>query len=83
MELTTLEHEFFTLKKYNQDKTWVKENIVLEFRFFMDLDTYEYKREIYTIWELFGEIGGLLEIAVIFAGIIISIKVVLIGGGLD
>ena len=83
LEFTSSEQEFFTLTNYKQDKTWVKDNKVAEFRLFMDNDTYEYKREVYTIWELFGDIGGLNEIAVIFAGIMMTIKSLLFGSGLE
>ena len=49
----------------------------------MDLDTEEITRQVYSIWELFGDIGGLLEIAVILVGVLMSLKIVLLGGGLD
>ena len=47
------------------------------------MDVYEIKREIYTIWELFGDFGGLTEIAVMFAGLMTSIKTLLLGSALD
>ena len=64
-------------------KAFNAENKAIEFRFMLENDTYEYKREVYTIWELFGDIGGLTEVAVIFAGITMSIKTFLFGSGLD
>ena len=47
------------------------------------MDIYEIKREIYTIWELFGDFGGLTEIAMMFAGLMTSIKTLLLGSALD
>ena len=83
MDFTPLEKEFFTVKKYTQDKTWVKADKLVEFRLLLDSDTYEHKRSIYTFWDMFGDIGGLKEIAFIFASIIIGMKAFIFGSGLD
>ena len=71
------------MKKHTVDKTWLQGNKVLEYHFTLDLDVYEIKREIYTIWELFGDFGGLTEIAVMFAGLITGIKTLFFGSALD
>ena len=49
----------------------------------MDFDTYLHKRSVYTFWEMFGDVGGLKELAFIFAGITMGIKAFLFGSGLD
>ena len=49
----------------------------------MDLDTYEISRQVNTMWELFGEIGGLVEVATILVSAIMSVKIALLGSGLD
>ena len=49
----------------------------------MDFDTYLHKRSVYTFWEMFGDVGGLKELAFIFASITMGIKAFLFGSGLD
>ena len=49
----------------------------------MNPDTIEYQRQIYSIWELFGDIGGLLEVAMIFGGVLKASVTLIFGSGLD
>ena len=49
----------------------------------MDDDTVEYQREVYTIWDLFGDVGGLLEVMIIFGGLFITTISALTGSNLE
>ena len=49
----------------------------------MNPDTVEYQREVYTIWDLFGDVGGLLEVTTIFGGFLMATVSALTGSNLD
>ena len=49
----------------------------------MDPDTVEYQREVYTIWDLFGDVGGLLEVMMIFGGLFMTTMSALAGSNLE
>ena len=49
----------------------------------MDPDVIEYQRQIYTIWELFGDIGGLLEVMIVSGSFFMLTVTTFFGSGLD
>lgn len=55
-----VDKDFFTVKEVKRDELYDKRfNSTLECTFFMDNDRIVYRRQVYTFWEFFGEVGGL------------------------
>ena len=71
------------MEHFKTDKITFFEDRMLQFQIFMSPDTYEYHRQIYTIWELFGDIGGLLEVVMIIGGFSKACVALIFGSGLD
>ena len=49
----------------------------------MHPDIIEYQRQVYTIWELFGDIGGLLEVLIVSGSFFMISVTTVFGSGLD
>ena len=49
----------------------------------MNADIVEYQRQVYTIWELFGDIGGLLEVLIVSGSFFMLSMTTVFGSGLD
>ena len=49
----------------------------------MNADIVEYQRQVYTIWELFGDIGGLLEVLIVSGSLFMLFVTTVFGSGLD
>ena len=55
------ETEYFTVDQFKTDiPFYTGVPTVVIFTFYLSVDTVTYRRQVYTVWEFFGDIGGLL-----------------------
>ena len=77
----TVDYEFFTIEKHSKEDCY--DSCVLNVNFQMDLTTETHKRNVFTIWMLLGNVGGLYGILCIFGSFIVSLFNIFIGSGLE
>ena len=79
------QYEYFTVQHLKTDDAWMNDDQqkLLQFQFFMHPDIIEYQRQVYTIWELFGDIGGLLEVLIVSGSFFMLSMTTIFGSGLD
>ena len=53
------------------------------FELYLDPDVKEYKRSIYTIWDVLGNIGGLFDMLKLLSSPIITFCTFIVGTGID
>ena len=59
------------------------DNHVSQFTFSMHEDTVEFVRSTYTIWDYFGDLGGLNDFMKIVGSIVMSLYTYVVGSGFD
>ena len=58
-------------------------NDFFQLRIYLSADLNEIKRSIYTIWDLLGDVGGLLEMLKLLASPLVTMFTLLSGAGLE